>query len=54
MLEAGPNWFGGLDDASQPPTTLFANDEIKLSSRRFIVPDPLVEPRTWRTQRERR
>ena len=48
VLEAGPNWFAGLDDPTQPPTTMFANDEIKLG-RHFISPDPLVEPRSWRT-----
>jgi gluconate 2-dehydrogenase alpha chain len=49
ILEAGPNYFVGLDDPSQLPTTLFANDELKLGSRNFIVPDPAVDPRTWRT-----
>ena len=49
VLEAGPNYFVGLDDASTLPSTLFSNDEIKLGSRNFIVPDPNVEPRTWRT-----
>lgn len=48
VLEAGPNWFNGLDDATKQPTTMFANDEIKLG-RHFISPDPLVEPRSWRT-----
>jgi len=49
VLEAGPNYFLGLDDGSQTPSTLFANDEIKLAARNFIAPDPIVEPRTWRT-----
>jgi gluconate 2-dehydrogenase alpha chain len=49
VLEAGPNYFLGLDDGSQTPSTLFSNDEIKLDSRNFIVPDPTVEPRSWRT-----
>jgi gluconate 2-dehydrogenase alpha chain len=49
VLEAGSNYFVGLDDASKPPTTLFSNDEIKLGSRNFITPDAAVEPRTWRT-----
>src|SRR5581483_9411033 len=49
VLEAGPNWFRGLDDPQDQPITVFANDEIKLGSRNFIVPDPRVEPRTWRT-----
>ncbi len=49
VLEAGSNWFSGLDDPTQPPSTVLANDEIKLASRRFINPDPVVEPRTWRT-----
>ncbi len=49
VLEAGPSWFNGLDDANRAPSTMFANDEVKLASRRFVAPDPLVEPRTWRT-----
>jgi gluconate 2-dehydrogenase alpha chain len=49
VLEAGPNYFLGLDDGSQTPSTLFANDEVKLAARNFIAPDPIVEPRTWRT-----
>lgn len=49
VLEAGPNYFVGLDGPEEQPSTLFANDEIKLGSRNFIVPDANVEPRTWRT-----
>ncbi|MGZ3438256.1 MAG: hypothetical protein ACXVDD_02005, partial [Polyangia bacterium] len=49
VLEAGPNYFVGLDDGSTQPSTLFANDEVKLATRNFITPDPTVEPRTWRT-----
>ncbi len=48
ILEAGPNWFEGLDDASKQPVTRFSNDELKLSSRGFIYPDSQIEPRTWR------
>jgi gluconate 2-dehydrogenase alpha chain len=49
VLEAGPNFFTGLDDPTQPPSTLFSNDEVKLGARWFITPDPVAEPRTWRT-----
>jgi choline dehydrogenase-like flavoprotein len=49
ILEAGPNFYDGLDDPSNPPVARFSNDELKFSYRNFITPDPLVEPRTWRT-----
>ena len=49
ILEAGPNYFTGLDnpDTSQL-TSVYSNDELKLMERYFIHPDPLAEPRTFR------
>jgi choline dehydrogenase-like flavoprotein len=49
VLEAGPNWLDFLDDPTQQPVPRFSNDELKLGKRNFVTPDPLVEPRTWRT-----
>lgn len=50
MLEAGPNYFPGLDDPD-PARLLnrFGADEIKLRRRWMITPDPLAEPRTIRS-----
>jgi len=51
ILEAGPNYFVGLDDpALGKPVPLFSNDELKLSVRELIDQDPFLEPRTFRTQ----
>src|ERR1051326_9812 len=49
ILEAGPNYFVGLDDP-QPENlgTVFSNDELKLVHRHLVMPDPLIEPRTFR------
>lgn len=47
VLEAGTNHFDGLDRAGTPGTS-FSNDEIKLLQRRLIMPDPLVDPRSFR------
>jgi choline dehydrogenase-like flavoprotein len=47
VLEAGSNWFDGLGTSSGP-VCRFSNDELKFSTRDFIYPNPLVEPRTWR------
>ncbi len=50
VLEHGPNYFLGLDDpAPDMPRPLFSNDELKLSLRGFVAQDPLLEPRTFRT-----
>src|SRR4051794_37530320 len=49
VLEAGPNWFDGLDKPA-PPVPRFSNDELKFEQRHFVTPNPRVEPRTWRTQ----
>lgn len=49
ILEAGPNYFVGLDDPNPKNlSTVFSNDELKLVHRRFVIPDPLIEPRTFR------
>jgi gluconate 2-dehydrogenase alpha chain len=51
VIDAGPNYWVGLDDpAPGKPTTRFSNDELKLERRQFIRQDPIVEPRTFRTQ----
>jgi choline dehydrogenase-like flavoprotein len=49
VIEAGPNYFNGLDDAAAgQPTSTFSNDELKLGRRSFIEPNAIVEPRTFR------
>lgn len=49
VLEAGDNYVSGLDDpAPGQPVPLFSNDELKMSERNLISPDPLIEPRTFR------
>ena len=48
VLEAGNNYFPGLDDPLRLPPPLFSNDEIKLAVRGMIRQDPLIEPRTFR------
>lgn len=46
VLEKGPPYVGHL--RRSPPTTVFSNDELK-GRRYFETPDPLVEPRTFRS-----
>src|SRR3990172_10780179 len=49
VLETGNNYFPGLDDpASGQPVPLFSNDELKLSDRNLIQPDPILTPRAFR------
>jgi len=49
ILEAGDNYFIGLDDpAPDKPIPLYSNDELKHIYRYFVMPDPLMEPRTFR------
>jgi choline dehydrogenase-like flavoprotein len=48
VLEAGPNQYQYLDDASRQPVPYFSNDELKFLNRNFINPDNLSEPRTFR------
>jgi len=49
VLEAGSNYLPGLDDPSglQPP--LFSNDELKMVQRPWIDPDPIIDPRSFRS-----
>lgn len=50
MLEAGPNYYEGLDNpAPNQPTNHFSNDEIKMAARGMISPHPLLFPQTYRT-----
>ncbi len=50
VLEAGPNHYQGLDDPMPANvTTTFSNDELKMRRRYFIDQDPLIEPRTFRS-----
>lgn len=46
ILEKGRNYFSGA--ASARPGTVFSNDELK-SDRNFAEPDPIAEPRVFRT-----
>ena len=49
VLEAGTNYFVGLDQPGKEfPQSIFSNDELKFKRRRFIMPDPTVEPRSFR------
>jgi choline dehydrogenase-like flavoprotein len=52
VIEAGNNYFPGLDDPDRLPFPLFSNDEIKMGIRRLIMQDPIVEPRTFRPSGE--
>ena len=48
VLEAGPNYFSGLDDPDpKKMSTEFSNDDLKIK-RYFIHQDPVVEPRVFR------
>jgi gluconate 2-dehydrogenase alpha chain len=50
ILEAGPNYLLGLDAADSTKLgSVFSNDELKMVRRKLIMPDPLIEPRTFRT-----
>ena len=48
VLEAGDNYFPGLDNPTALPPPVFSNDELKLQIRGMIQQDPLIEPRTFR------
>ena len=55
ILEAGPNYLLGLDDHDSTQLgSVFSNDELKLVRRRLIMPDPLIEPRTFRATQDDR
>lgn len=48
VLEAGNNYFPGLDQAGRLPWSEFSNDELKMQVRGLVVQDPVLEPRTFR------
>jgi choline dehydrogenase-like flavoprotein len=48
VLEAGNNYFRGLDDPGKTPEPLFSNDELKFSVRSFLQQQTRVDPRTFR------
>jgi len=48
IVEKGRNHLLDPDDLTRPSAD-YSNDEIKFLSRHFLGPDPLVEPRTFRT-----
>ncbi len=48
IVEKGRNHLLDPDDLSRPSFD-YSNDEIKFLNRHFLGPDPLVEPRTFRT-----
>ncbi|HZR83802.1 MAG TPA: GMC family oxidoreductase [Candidatus Binatia bacterium] len=49
VLEAGNNYFPGLDDPGPGnPSTLYSNDELKLTARSFIQQQTRIDPRTFR------
>ncbi len=49
IVEKGRNHLLDPDDPTRPAFD-YSNDEIKFLSRHFLGPDPLVEPRTFRTR----
>ncbi|MGD0392530.1 MAG: GMC family oxidoreductase [Acidimicrobiales bacterium] len=48
IIEKGRNHLLDPHDLSRPSFD-YSNDEIKFLSRHFLGPDPLIEPRTFRT-----
>jgi choline dehydrogenase-like flavoprotein len=48
VLEAGDNYFPGLDQAGRLPWSEFGNDELKMAVRGLVLQDPRLEPRTFR------
>lgn len=48
ILEAGNNYFPGLDQPGRLPWSEFSNDELRMNVRGLIKQDPLLEPRTFR------
>ena len=51
IVEKGRNHLLDPEDLTRPSSD-YSNDEIKFHSRHFLGPDPLVEPRTFRTGEE--
>jgi len=50
LIEAGDNYFPGLDDPTGLPFPRFSNDELKFGLRDMVMQNPIVEPRTFRQQ----
>jgi choline dehydrogenase-like flavoprotein len=48
VLEAGNNYFPGLDQPGKLPWSDFGSDELRMEVRGHIVQDPRLEPRTFR------
>jgi choline dehydrogenase-like flavoprotein len=48
VLEAGNNYFPGLDQPGKLPWSDFSSDEIKMPVRGLVDQDPALEPRTFR------
>ncbi|MGA2836138.1 MAG: GMC family oxidoreductase [Acidimicrobiales bacterium] len=48
IVEKGRNHLLDPDDPTRPAAD-YSNDELKFHTRYFLGPDPLVEPRTFRT-----
>jgi gluconate 2-dehydrogenase alpha chain len=48
VVEKGRNHLLDPEDLSRPATD-FSNDEVKFLQRHFLGPDPLLEPRSFRT-----
>lgn len=48
VLEAGNNYFPGLDDPAGLHAPLFSSDELKLSARGLIKQQSDIEPRSFR------
>jgi len=51
IVEKGRNHLLDPDDLTRPASD-FSNDEIKFHNRFFLGPDPIVEPRTFRTSED--
>ena len=51
IVEKGRNHLLDPDNLGQPAFD-YSNDEIKFVNRHFLGPDPLVEPRTFRTHED--
>jgi gluconate 2-dehydrogenase alpha chain len=51
IVEKGRNHLLDPDDLTRPGAD-YSNDEVKFHTRHFLGPDPLVEPRTFRTSEE--
>jgi gluconate 2-dehydrogenase alpha chain len=48
ILEAGANWYQGLDDAKNQPVPAWSNDELKMNIRGIFDPPTEFQPRTYR------